>query len=401
MGFDTTSARIWPVTPDWGDRVNESLAWGTDVMTASATAVSDHVSYRLGPRRSLAFEVAAVRGPQHRQLVDNLLAGHRGRWLLPIWPDVQWLGVSLPATLESIPCATDGFELAVGGKALLYAGINTWEVVEIATVASDHIGLVDPIVGAYGPGARLYPLLWARERPGSVERLLNDVGSRRRITFEIDEPTDWPALADPTLYLTHPVLDVRPDESEDPTVSYSRLLQGVDYDGALPFRYDLADQALRMQSTHWKLFGRAAHTWFRSLLSTLEGRCVPMWLPSFAQDLTLASAVAGGSPSMSVQWSGYTLFGKGRHNRRDLRIELLDGTVLYRRIDDAVEAGDTETLTLSSQLADGSVAPEQIRAVSFMALSTLANDDVEIEHITDADGTATSTLGFKAVVPDV
>ena len=35
-----------------------------------------------------------------------------------------------------------------------------------------------------------------------------------------------------------------------------------------------------------------------------------------------------------------------------------------------------------------------------MALATLAHDEVEIEHVTDADGTATST-GWQAVVPDV
>lgn len=400
MSFSPTSARIWPVTPDWSDRVNETLAWGTDVMTASGTAVSWHQGYRIGPRRSLAFEVAAFRRPEH-QLIDAMLTGYRGRWALPIWPDVQWLAAPLSSGVTSVPCATAGFEFVVGGQALLYSDVMAWEVVSIDTVASDHIGLVDATVSAYGRGARLYPLRWARERPGSEARMLNDFASRRRITFDIDEPIDWPALEDPTLYLTHPVLDVRPDEPEDPTVSYARQLQGVDYDGALSFRYDLADQALRLQSTHWTLFRRAQHSWFRSLLHTLEGRRVPMWLPSFTADFTPAAAIAGGSTSMSVQWAGYTLFGKGRHNRRDLRIELMDRTVLYRRVIDAVEAGGTETLTLSASLDGGSIAPAQIRQVSIMALSTLANDSVEIEHITDADGTATSTLGWKAVVPDV
>ena len=34
------------------------------------------------------------------------------------------------------------------------------------------------------------------------------------------------------------------------------------------------------------------------------------------------------------------------------------------------------------------------------AQPTLASDSVEIEHITDQDGTARSTLGWQAVVPD-
>lgn len=399
MGFVTDGPRIWPITPDWGDRVVESLAWGTDVMQASATAVSWHQGYRLGPRRSLSFGVAALRATE-RQLADNLLAGWRGRWRLPLWPDVQWFGAPLASGVSSIPCATQGFEFVAGGEALLYTDARTWEVVSIDTVAGDHLGLAHATTGAYGPGSRLYPLRWARVRGGSEEVLKSDQVSRRQIAFDIDEATDWPVLADPTLYLSHPVLDVRPHEPDDRTIRYERLMQGVDYDGARPFEYDLADQALRLQPTDWMLFERPMHTWFRSLLSTLDGRNAPMWLPSFAADLTPAATIAGGSTSLSVAWCGYTQLCKDRHNRRDLRIELVDGTVYFRRVTNAVEAGDTETLTLNASLDAGSIAPERIRQISYMALSTLASDSVEIEHVTDADGTAMSTLGWKAVVPD-
>lgn len=399
MGFVADGPRIVPVTPDWGQRVSETLAYGTDVMHASATAVSWHVGYQLGPRRSLSFELLAHRVVQ-RQLMDALLAGHRGRYLLPLWHDVRWLSVAVASGATSVPCATAGTELAAGTKALLYADVNAWEVVEIDTVASDHVGLVDATAAAYGPGARLYPLRLARLRTGSEERMLNGRGSRRRLVADIDDPYDWPALADPTLYRDHPVLEVRPDESEDPTIAYQRLLQGVSYEGTVPAVYDLADQALRLQSTHWALFGRAQQAWFRSLLATLDGRRVPMWLPTFADDLTPAAAIAGGSATMSVQWAGYSLLGAGRDGRQDLRIELLDGTVLYRRSDAAVEAGGAETLTLSAPLDDASIAPEAIRQVSFMALSTLASDSVEIDHITDADGVARATLGWQSVVPD-
>lgn len=208
-------------------------------------------------------------------------------------------------------------------------------------------------------------------------------------------------LSSPTTYLTHPVLDVRPNESGEPTASYDRLLQTKDDGVGQTLAYDLPAQALRNQQTEWLLGGRAQHSWFRSLLYTLRGRQVPMWLPSFAEDLKPAAAIAGGSTTMVVEWAGYTLFGKNRHNRKDVRIELTDGSVLYRRISDSVEAGSTETLTLSAALDGTSIAPHRIRAVSFMALSALAGDDIEIDHVTDQDGVASSTLGWQAVVPDV
>lgn len=397
--FTSAGAKIWPLTPDWSNGVQERLAWGTDVLQANATAVTQHRAYRAGPRRGFTFELFDEK--QDFRVAQMLLAGHGGPWSLPIWPDVQWLGAPLAAGASSIACLTSGFDFTAGGKALLYRAVNAWEVVSIDSIAVDHLTLTGVTVNAYDRGCRLYPLRRAQVEDGAEVRLRNAHTHRCSLAFEIDEPCAWPALADPTTYLTHPVLDVRPDESDDPTHSHTRLWQGVDYGVALPFRHDLAGIALRSQQSGWKLWGRAQHSWFRSLLYTLDGRRVPLWVPSFADDLKVVAAVAGGSTSVSVEWAGYTLFGKGKPNRRDLCIELVDGTVLYRRITNAVEAGDTETLTLSAALDGASIAPERIRQVSIMALCTLASDEIEIDHKTDQDGEATSTTGWQAVVPDV
>lgn len=399
MAFASATAKIWPLAPDWQHGVQESLAWGTDVMTAPATAVSQHRSYRATPRRSFAFEVAAAGAD--RRLAEMLLAGHAGAWQLPIWPDVQRLGAALAAGATAVPCVTAGRDFVAGGRALLFTDARRWEIVEVDTVAADHLGLVSAITGSYGPGARVYPLRAARVRSGAEERLLNDDLGRRGLTFEIAEACDWPELAGGPTYLGHDVLAVRPDEASDPTASMERLERAVDYGAALPFVHDLAGVALRAQQSHWTLYGREEHTWFRSLLYSRCGRLVPIWVPSFASDLRPVAPVAGGSAVLSIEWAGYTLFGLGKPNRRDLRIELKDGSVHYRRVLAAVEAGDAETLTLDASIDAASIAPGRIRAISFMALSTLASDEIEIDHATDADGLATATTGWQAVVPDV
>lgn len=399
MGFASVAAKIWPVTPNWSSPVEERLAFATDVMQASATGVTHHRGLRDTPGRSFAFQVLAH--SQERRVADMLLAGHGGSWQLPIWPDVQWLSAPLAASVEEVPCATAGFDFVVGGQALLYTSVNTFELVDVEAIASDHIALSAPTTGAYGRGSRLYPVRRARARDGAEEVLLNHEASRRTLAFDIDEPCEWPLLVDPVQYLGHLVLEARPDESSNPTATNVRLVQAVDYGTSPPYQYDLPDMAFRGQQSHWKLWGRAEHTWFRSLLYTLDGRRVPIWVPSWASDLKPAAAIAGGSASLSVEWAGYTLFGADRHNRKDVRIELVDGPVFHRRITDAVEAGTTETLTLDASLDAGSIAPERIRDISFMALCTLASDSTEITHHTDADGEATSTTGWQAVVPDV
>ena len=396
--FTSIGEKIWPVTPDWSSGVQENLSWLSDVMVASASAVSQHRGLRIGPRRSFVFELLA--DGQERRVADMLLAGHRGSWLLPIWPDVQLVGTQVAAA-EFIACATSGYDFVAGGKALLWTAVNRWEIVQVETVEALGLALAEPLAENWPAGTRLYPLRRARVQDSAEEILRNDDASRRGIAFDIAEACDWPALASPTTYLSHLVLDVRPDESDDPTASYAGLVQTVDYDTSLPVVHDLPGLALRAQQSHWKLWGRAEHSWFRSLVYTLGGRRTPIWVPTFAADLKPVAAIAGGSTSLSVEWAGYTVFGKSKHNRKDVVIELFDGTKLYRRITDAVEAGDTETLTLSSTLSGSSIAPGAIRSISFMALSTLASDDVEIEHNDDQAGEATSTTGWQAVVPDV
>lgn len=127
MSFSLSSARIWPVPPDWSNGVQETLEWATNVMAASATAVTQHRAYRIGPRRSFSFDVSAAQN--QRRAAEMLLAGYSGVWQMPIWPDVQWLPATLASGATSIPCATAGFDFVAGGRALLYASMNAWEVV--------------------------------------------------------------------------------------------------------------------------------------------------------------------------------------------------------------------------------------------------------------------------------
>ena len=402
--FTSNAARVWPVPPDWSNGVTETLAFATDVMQASATAVTQHRGLRISPRRSFGFEILS--NGQARRVADMLLAGHSGEWLLPIFPDVQWVAGTVAAGDEFIACETDGFDFAVGAKALLYRGVNDWEMIEVAEIEETGLVLAAPLVNDWAglgivPGARLYPLRRAYLQDGTEEEALSDLAGKRSLTFNVLDACDWSVLDAPTLYLGHPVLTVRPDESENPTASYSKLLQTVDYGTAAPLVHDLPKLALRTQQHRWVLRRRPAHSWFRSLLYTLDGRRVPMWVPSWNSDLKPAANIAANSTTLTVEWAGYTLFGLAQPNRKDIRIELNDGTVFYRRINNAVEAGNNETLTLSASLSAHSIAASSIRSISFMALCTLASDSVEIEHVTDAAGVATATTGWQAVVPDV
>lgn len=399
MTFVSGGPVVWPVPPDWGTSVRESLAWSTDILQASATGSTQHRGLRESPRRGFAFDVVAE--GQERRVADALLADRGGRaWLLPIWPDVQTLPVAVASADEAITCRTAGFDFADGGQALLWRGVNQWRVVAIDSVESEGLALSAAVGGNWAAGTRLYPLRRARLEARSAIVAVTDTLDRPRVSFALSEPCDWPATLPATTYLGHPVLDTWPDFGSDGEVQYDRLLETQDNGTAAPFVADVAGVSLRGWRATWELWGRGQQAAFRGLLYGLHGRRVPIWVPTWQQDLRLAAPMGSATTAMSVEWAGYTLFGRQQPNRRDIAIELGNGTVLYRRITASVEAGSTETLTLSSALGVA-ITPAQVRRISFLCLCTLASDQIDIEHFTDSDGRARAITPFQAVVPDV
>ncbi|PZQ28084.1 MAG: hypothetical protein DI562_12015 [Stenotrophomonas acidaminiphila] len=399
MTYTTNGPAPWPVPPDWSIGVRESLSWLTDVLRSNRTGYTQHRRLRLSPRRAFTFDVIA--DAQSRRVAAALLFD-RGvkEWALPIWPDVQRTDAAIASGATIVPCRTSGFDFAVGGQAMLWRGVNQFEVAIIAAIAGDHLELQAPLASSWARGTRLYPVRAARVVDGSEEQAWTDDAGKRSVSFQLTGPSDWPGVLPLVLYRGFPVLDHRSDEGTDPTSSVTRQIEFVDEGTSLVSAFDLAGRAFRTGSHRWLANGRGEQAVLRSLLYGLAGRSSPLWVPSGAADLKLAQPIAAASPTIVVEWAGYALFGRQQQGRRDIRIELKNGTAYHRRITVSSQAGANEVLTLDSALG-ASVSLAQIRRISFMSLSTLASDDVEIEHMTDADGTALCNLTFAAVTDDV
>lgn len=399
MSYASGQPVVWPLMPDWAASVRETLAWSTEIQQASATGVTYHLGRRLAPVRSFDFE--APTNGQERRVIDMLMSDRAGgQWVLPIFPDQQWLRAGYSANDTFLACETTGFDFRDGGLALLYRAVNDWELLTIASVEASGLDLAEPLTKDWGRGARLFPARLARLRAGSrILGITDDVG-RPRVSFVVDEPCDWPAALPATTYLTHPVLETSRDFGADGEVVYERLLSESGNGSGLPYVADVAGVALRSTPHVWELFGRAEQTAFRSLLYGLRGRQVPIWVPSWDSDLVPVASIGPGATSITCEWSGYALFGRQQPNRRDIRIELRDGTKFYRRVTSSSEIGGQEVLGISSPLGQ-TVAPRSVRRISFMTLATLASDEIQIQHNTDSDGHARAVAPWKAVVPDV
>lgn len=386
----------WGFAPDWSSPITERLAWLTDVLQ-SPLGGEQRRALRIAPRRSFAASML-VEG-RERAFFDLARSGWGARvWAVPVWHDVQQLAADLPAASSRINCDVSQRDFRAGGLALLRGdtAFDT-EAVEILAIDATGLQLKRPTQQLWRAGTALYPIRTARIAEFDSTRL-TDMLTRAQVTFDLAEPSDWPAALPATLYRGRPVFEQRPDESEDLSVGYERLLLTLDNGTSLPAVTDTASRNFGLQQHRWLLAGRAESAAWRSLVYGLRGRAKSVWVPTHANDFTLTKPAAGSL--LTVERVGYSRFGVGTQGRRDIRIELVNGTVIYRRITAATEGASTEDLSLDSDLPSA-INPADVGRISYMALCRLADDTVELEHLTDAEGVTRAAITWRGVRDDL
>jgi hypothetical protein len=385
----------WTATPNWQQPVVETIEYKTDVMIAW-TGAEQRRALRIAPRRSFSFDLL-IKGQERRYIEATLFDWSSRVWALPIWPDGQRLTAAISAGASSITCDTVNRDFAAGGLAMLYRDAVTFEVVTIASITAGALALTYPTVNAWAVGARIYPLRMARL--ASYPAISRDDGQHATLqpSFLIVEPCDWPAATGLATYRGLPVLEDSPDSGAGADSTYDRQTVTIDNETGVIAVDDTAGVGFPTITHNWWLSGRTARAAFRSLLYLLKGRQGEIWVPSYQSDLKLAADVSGGATTLSVEFTGYALYLQGQTNRRDIRIELTNGTVYYRRILSASAASATvETLVLDAALTSA-IPATSVRRISYMALSRLATDAIDINHLSAADGLAVASTGFRAL----
>jgi len=262
--------------------------------------------------------------------------------------------------------------------------------------AAAQITLARPTIRPWKAGHRIIPARTARLDPSvRLSRFTGEANRPAVFRFELLEPWDGAPEAG-TLYRGHPVLEEPPSWTRGPDMELSRSLAELDALTGPWAREDMTGHPTMLQTHGWLLDGRQAIEAHRRRLAALRGRLGAIWVPTWAQDLTLAATVAEDAFAIPVAWCGYSLFLAGRQGRRDIRIALHDGTVLYRRIESATEdTASTELLIIDAPLGR-EVAPNDVAAISYMALCRQQSDAAELDHWTgEAAQSSTTWQGFN------
>ena len=375
---------VWTFAPQWENGITERLEWLTD-MLASIAGTEQRRCMRMAPRRF--FEATFLLTGRERQSQDiyTFMAGGIDLYI-PLWPEVVHLVAPLPAGSISIPVDPVDREFRNGDYVLLRQSAFDYEVVQVQDTSMGSLQLIANTTNTWGVGTAVYPLRLARfdEQPQYTKH--TDTFWELAVKFRLIETADFPATPTLDSYQGFPVFNARPDESDDLTHGYQRKMSTLDNQVGIPKFLDMGGLGFTTQQYRWALAGRAAYAEFRRTLYMLRGRWKSFWLPTFMQDMTISQDIASGDNFIRIKEMGYTEFGGAVKGRKNIRIELTDGTHLYKEIVSSAPIGvGEERLALTDTFA-ANIPMSSIRSISYMALSRLDADAVEIQHETDGDG---------------
>lgn len=388
----------WALQPDWANGVTERLSWKTDVLP-SQTGIEQRRRLRNAPRRQI--EAAFTLFGAERRLYDAYMRGPgAGYFHTPLWWEKTFL--NLPASIGDTALYCVGADVGemLSQDTIMLIGATPF-ITETATVASvnaDGITLTDNLARAWPTGTAVY--LTKRCRLISTQR-----GNRRgddayqvTLTFETTEPNDFTGVTPPTVF-DAPGLTLLPNEAEDLTTEYTRLLAEFDNETArVPLRRDLAGVPFEIQQFSYLVRGRAELVALRGLLYWLEGRLKPLYVPTFFRDVEMMPFTFndGAGTTMSVRRSGYADFDLD-DGRRLLMIWFKDGTIGVLDVASIEVVDDDEELITFTGSPGRPLGTSLVSRMCFMTMSRQDQDDVEILHHTEASGAATMTTTFKEI----
>jgi hypothetical protein len=380
IALANTTPFAW--NPDWAANMLERLEWYTDVLPAYR-GEEQRRSLRLSPRQSLEFAVL-VSDANRRHLEAALWGRGAAYFTVPLWFDALALSASLASGATSIPLSTALRQFAVGDFVMLLGATPLdVEVIAITSIGAS-IGLGTATTRTWPAGTRVMPARAARlDASISLPRFTGGASSVR-LRFDMCDPAEYTASAGATTYRSLPVFEEQIDWSEDPNLVLERRQSVFDAGTGPVVIDDIAEMPIPQQSGRYTMVSRASIDTWRQRLYALRGKQGALWVPTLASDFAIVAPVTAIATTIDVSWCGYTDFLLGDCNRQDIRIQLANGSVLYRRITGSSEiSSSVERLTLGSALGVA-VAVADVVLVSFIAPMRMQSDAAEIAWWTDS-----------------
>jgi hypothetical protein len=375
--------------PNWKRQLLERLEFLTDVIEAE-NGDEQRIGLRKYPRRFVEFELLATDMSQ-QQLRALLWRWQARAWTLPLWTDSTALSAAAQVDDAVLYIASIPDELAIGGQAVIYRDPSVYEIVQVAAIGVDNFTLVNPLVGSFEAGTRVYPVKAARLVDNSKTQRHTPAVEGVVVRFRFDDISEVTAADSGATYRSLPVLEVRPNWGRDVTDEYLQKMALIDMDTGAVVQDEQSQLATVFTQMSWLKSTKAQIKALRQWIYARMGQLVPIWVPTWAHDLTLAQAYNTTDTEIYFKDIGYRKF-YGQIGRRDIRIALKNGNVYYRRLSSPILfAPGVEKISIDSALGV-SFGPNDVQMVSFLTLCRLNSDAVEIAYHTPEIAESTVTL---------
>lgn len=382
---------------NWDQGFTETLEWLTVILT-SQTGAEQRYRQRLSPRRM--FEYTVQLAGSERSFFDlRMMKYGASVWSVPAVHDVEFVA-ALPQGSTAIAMTTVDREFVPGSALLVSNDPRVFEIVTILAVNSDGLVLA-PTVNTW-VNAYLFPLIDAKlVAQGQMNRQGNGtvIGSLKFLSQTIN---DWPngngGTADPIVtYQGYRVITTAPDYSSELSFNYNRLINEQDNKIALPLDLDAGQKGFPSLAHNWTTVGRSQVARMRDLLYAFEGRLTPMWFPTFMNDMTIVGTAVPGSAELIIDNIGYSDGMQDMFNRTTIMIEMVNGNIHFANIFGSQHnPNGTETIFIDTPISDA-VSPATVLQVSFMTLSRLDTDSIDLKFSTDSAGVMKVGVTTKAV----
>lgn len=380
-----TGVRVaaFPFHANWKVPISERLEWKTDVLK-KRDGSEQRIQLRTYPRRSLRADIGGL--VVNRQYLGSLIRANQGLpYAVPLWGNQAVLTASAAVSDTDIYMDTSTKQFQVGGQAILLHDPGNFEVITIDGVFSDHLEATYGLKNVWGAGSLAYPLRNAR-LPSQVT-LAGPSGNAEltSLEFEFLLPEEFAEeVAPAATYAGQPVITDMPNWQGGRSRSESRIMDTFDPDIGPKVWEDKSGRAFPFGDFSWFLYGRDRIDWFYSWLASRKGRRVPVWVPTWRQDILLHSAIGPSDDFMKIQGNWFSAYQADLATHPlYLCIMLRDGSVFYRTVDRASK-DPTGVDNVGFTNADGmdslgvNVEPSQVYLICFMESCRLYADSIEI-----------------------
>ncbi|ENY6783312.1 hypothetical protein ACF1CY_000728 [Providencia rettgeri] len=376
---------LWAWSPDWSERVTETLAWKTDIL-ASPTGAEQRIARRLTPRRQ--FEFSVLVGGAQRQMLEVQLALHGATtWALPLFMASLPLSQPLMEGQTVIPLPAASLRLS-GISAIALQSAGGHAVCPVIATHTDSV-TVGALSQAWPVGTVLSPVVPAMlTEPPPITRYSDDL-MRLQCRFRVQQANPFPSTAPDVVYRGDPVLMLPSDWTQDRQAEYQRVCLELDNGTGQVFRTDTAARPFYLARHHWTVNGFEAQVALRQQLMALRGRQRAVWVSTQNADLTPLSM--SGS-QLVVQHLGVSTLTPSL-GWRDIAVHTLSGVTRYYRVTDLRDGVMGTQLTV-----DGILPPRNsVASVHFLVRCRQHGDEITWVHHTDGEGVAEVSTVFRGV----